>query len=177
MRTCLLGVEILLESGQQIDLSGGGRRVGNTLFLGGGQPRVLQSFRSSRSLPWVDGQAASNEITSGFGYGAPVFCRLELVVAPDDGFHFLLLGVAVEGSVTAEEEVGNDAHGPDVDWFGVAGWWEKGREIGARQYGFGNGLIRLKSRDGNGRPPLGEENDKGDCAMEDSLFLKISGAM
>lgn len=81
---------------------------------------MIQTVSGGGPLSGVDGQTASDEVASGFGDGVPVLCGLELVVAADDGFHFLLLGISVEGCVTAEQEVGDDAHRPDVDWFAVA---------------------------------------------------------
>lgn len=62
----------------------------------------------------VDGEAALDEVPGGVGDAAPVFDRGEGVVGDEDGLHFFEVTVAVEGGVAAEEEVGDDADGPDV---------------------------------------------------------------
>ena len=62
----------------------------------------------------VDGEAAFYEFPRGEGDGAPVFEGGEGVVGYEDGLHFFEVGVAVEGGVAAEEEVGYYADGPDV---------------------------------------------------------------
>lgn len=58
------------------------------------------------------------------GDPSPVFDGGETVVCDEDGLHFFEVAVAVEGSVSAEEEVGYDAYCPDIDWFAVAGLFE-----------------------------------------------------
>lgn len=62
----------------------------------------------------VDGQAAFDEVAGREGDAAPVFEGGEGVVGDEDGLHFFEVGVPVEGGVAAEEEVGDDAYGPDV---------------------------------------------------------------
>ena len=72
-----------------------------------------------------------------------------MVVARDDSLHLLLLGVAVEGGVSAQEEVRDHAHCPDIDGLAVARW--------------------KPSQDQHGKRERGRRGD--------AHFLKISGAM
>jgi hypothetical protein len=62
----------------------------------------------------VDGEAAADEFARREGHAAPVFEGCEGVVGHEDGLHLFEVGVTVEGRVAAEEEVGDDADGPDV---------------------------------------------------------------
>lgn len=39
---------------------------------------------------------------------------LKLVIPANNRFHLLLLIIAVEWSVTTEEEIGNNTHSPDI---------------------------------------------------------------
>ena len=66
------------------------------------------------ALLGINGEAAFDEVTGGEGDAAPVFERGEGVVGDEDGLHFFNIGVAVEGGIAAEEEVGYYANGPDV---------------------------------------------------------------
>lgn len=62
----------------------------------------------------VDGQAALDEGSSRQRNTAPVLERCEGVVGDEDGLHFFEVAVSVEGRVAAEEEVGDDADGPNI---------------------------------------------------------------
>lgn len=66
------------------------------------------------AVGWVDGETALYEVSCGVGDAAPVFDGGEGVVGDEDGLHFFKVAVAVEGGVTAEEEIGYYADGPDV---------------------------------------------------------------
>ena len=105
---CAPGVEILLDSWQEI------------LFTFGmfpaeiSDPRMRQSFVRSHTRCWIDGQTAANELASSQRDAAPVFERCEGVVSNEDSLHFFKVRVAIERSVTAEEEVGDNTNGPDI---------------------------------------------------------------
>lgn len=71
----------------------------------------------SHALLRVDSEAFLDKIAGGEGDAAPVFERGEGVVCDEDCLHFFEVGVAVEGSVAAEEEVGYHADCPDVARF------------------------------------------------------------
>lgn len=62
----------------------------------------------------VDGQAALDELSRGERDAAPVFERSEAVIGDKDGLHFFEVRVSVEGGVSAEKEVGDDADRPDI---------------------------------------------------------------
>jgi hypothetical protein len=106
------GVEVLLDSRKEI------LAVAIGFLWGSGvdwlDPRVLQSLVSGHSLSGVDGQAASDELASGLGDVAPVFDGCERIVCGQNGLHFFEIGVPVERGIAAEEEVCDDADGPDV---------------------------------------------------------------
>lgn len=75
---------------------------------------MLQRLVRGHAGVGIDGQAASDEVAGWVGDVAPVFDGCEGVVGGEDGLHFFQVGVAVEWCVAAEEEVGDDADGPDV---------------------------------------------------------------
>ena len=106
-------VEILLDRGQEIRVAADG-------FIGGGtggrfhHERVGEGLVGGHAGVRVDGQAAFDEVAGREGDAAPVFEGGEGVVGDEDGLHFFEVGVPVEGGVAAEEEVGDDAYGPDV---------------------------------------------------------------
>ena len=66
------------------------------------------------ALLGVDGEAALDKFACGERDGAPVFERREGVVSDKDGLHFFEVGVAVEGRVAAEQEVGYHTYCPRV---------------------------------------------------------------
>lgn len=107
------GVEVLLDGGQQV-LAGAvrGREAGDE--------GVLQGLVGGDALVLVNGEAAPDKVLCGRGDAAPVLDRGEAVVGVEDGLHLLEVGVAVEGGVAAEQEVGDDANGPEVDGLAVA---------------------------------------------------------
>jgi hypothetical protein len=72
------------------------------------------------ALSRVDGQAALDELTSLNTDTAPVLDRGEAVVCDQNGLHFFQIAVAIEGCVSAEQEVGYHADRPDVDGLAVA---------------------------------------------------------
>jgi hypothetical protein len=102
------GVEVLLDGRQQV-----------LLALGGDLPKVCNPGMRERLVGGhagggVNGEAATDELACFEGDAPPIFERREGVVGDEDGLHLLEVGVAVEGSVAAEEEVGYDADGPYV---------------------------------------------------------------
>lgn len=62
----------------------------------------------------IDGQTAFDELARGEGDAPPVFERSETVISNKDGLHFFEIRVTVEGGVSAEKEVGDDADRPDI---------------------------------------------------------------
>ena len=80
---------------------------------------MLERLFRSRPLGRIDREARRNEAAGGVRDVAPVLLGLEGVVARDDRLHLLLLRVAVEGGVSREQEVNNDAHCPDIDGLAV----------------------------------------------------------
>lgn len=98
---------------------------------------MLQRLVACHSFARVGCEAAFYEFTRDLGDAAPVFERREGVVGDEDGLHFFEVGVAVEGCVAAEEEVGYYADGPDVSegrglvWDGdLGGFWGRGAYTG-----------------------------------------------
>ena len=82
--------------------------------VGFGDERVREGFVGGHARGGVDGEAALDELPRRGGDAAPVFEGREGVVGDEDGLHFFEVGVPVEGRVTAEEEIGYHADGPDV---------------------------------------------------------------
>lgn len=117
--TGLLRVEGFLEGWQQIGLTSSGGRVRDEMGIFR-QPWVLKGFCGGRSLARVDGEASADEVASRCRDRCPILFGFKLVISANDGFHLLLLIVPVEGGVTTQEEVGDDAHGPDVHRFVMA---------------------------------------------------------
>ena len=72
------------------------------------------------ALIGIDRETATDEVAGEFGDVAPVLDRCEGIVGAEDGLHFFEVGVAVEGSIAAEEEVSYYADGPDVAVEGVS---------------------------------------------------------
>jgi len=109
-------VEVLLDRGEQVlagaELALAARGVGRV--QGRVDPGVLQGLVRGDALFGVDGQAAVDELAGRLRDAAPVLLRGVRVVGRQDGLHLLQVGLAVEGGVAAEEEVGDDADGPDV---------------------------------------------------------------
>lgn len=118
-------VEILFDSREQVLLAPVGFRPGD--------PRVRQRFVARHARRRVDGQAALDELAGLHADAAPVLERGEAVVRDEDGLHFLQVAVAVEGRVAAQQEVGDDADGPDVDGLAVPGFLEDLRRHVARR--------------------------------------------
>ena len=105
------GVEVLLHDGEQI-LAGTGGAGG---VLGRGRdPGVGECGVGGHARGGVDGQAALDEVARRERDAAPVLERREGVVGHQDGLHLFQVRVPVEGRVAAQEEVGDDADGPDV---------------------------------------------------------------
>ena len=77
-------------------------------------PRVRQRLVRRDALALVDGQAAPNEVARRLRYATPVLLGREVIVGRQNGLHLLVVGVAIEGRVAAEQEVGDDANCPDV---------------------------------------------------------------
>ncbi|KAL9609046.1 MAG: hypothetical protein Q9167_006167 [Letrouitia subvulpina] len=104
-------VEVLLDRRQQVWVA---LLVGGAVEVGFRDERVREGLVRGHALRRVDGEAALDELAGGEGDAAPVLERGEGVVGDEDGLHLLEVAVPVERGVAAEEEVGDDANGPDV---------------------------------------------------------------
>ena len=62
----------------------------------------------------VDGQATLNELACRERDAAPIFERSKAVIGDKNSLHFFEVRVSVEGGVSAEKEVGDDADRPDI---------------------------------------------------------------
>lgn len=103
------GVEVFLDHGQQVGVG--------AIFPGAsrlGDERVRECVVRRHAGVGVDGQAALDEFARGKRDAAPVFERSEAVIGDKDGLHFFEVRISVEGSVSAEKKVGNDADRPDI---------------------------------------------------------------
>ena len=107
-------------------------------------PLVVEHLLGSGALPGVDREALADEIARSLRDACPVLLGLKLVVAARDRARFLLGRVAIEGSVPTQEEVGDHAHGPDIDGFPVPGCR---RWLGAQYGGRKGKLIRTSFED------------------------------
>ena len=144
------GVEVLLDSGQEI---GGGAGGG----AGADDEGMLQRLVGGDALLRVDGQAAADEVLGLGGDAAPVLDGGEAVVGAEDGLHLLEVGVAVEGGVAAQQEVGDDADGPQVDGLAVAGLAEDlGRHVAGGAAGGGQDVELVLVHDAR-EPEVGDE--------------------
>lgn len=72
------------------------------------------------ALRVVDSQTAPDEVLCVGGDAAPVLDGGEAVVGIENGLHLLKVRVAIKRGVTAKEEVGDDANGPQVYGLAVA---------------------------------------------------------
>ena len=84
------------------------------------QPLVLQHISGGGPFSGVDGETARDEVPGGAGDTLPILHGLELVVTSNDSLRLFGLRVPIERRITAKEEIGNNAHGPDVDRFVMA---------------------------------------------------------
>ena len=91
---------------------------------------MLQHILGAGPFGGVDGETTQDEVLGRLGeilptLVLPMFNELTLVVTSDDGLNcgVLLLGlrVPVKRRAATEDEIGDDAHGPDVDGFVIAG--------------------------------------------------------
>ena len=117
--TSLLSVEVLLHLRQQVSGNAGGA-IGHEVLSMARQPLVSHHNLGGGSCDGVDGETLSDELLGSLGDILPILNRLKLVVTSDDSLRLLGLRVPVERCITAEEEIGDNAHGPDVDGFVVA---------------------------------------------------------
>jgi len=101
-------IEVLLDGGQQIFLTF------SVALAEVSDPGRGEGFVRRHAGGGVDGETAADEFAGGEGDAAPVFEGCEGVIGDEDGLHFFEVGVAVEGSITAKEEVGDDADCPDI---------------------------------------------------------------
>jgi hypothetical protein len=85
------------------------------------QPFVFEALLRGRSAVRIDCEALSHEISSCFGYVDPVSGWLEFVVSSHDSLRFFLLSIPIKGCISAEEEIGDHSHCPDVHGLSVAG--------------------------------------------------------
>lgn len=104
-------VEVLLDGRQQVGVA---LLVRGAVEVGLCDEGVREGLVGGHALRRVDGQAALDELAGRQRDAAPVLERGEGVVGDEDRLHLLEVAVAVEGGVAAEEEVGDDADGPDV---------------------------------------------------------------
>jgi len=75
---------------------------------------MLKCSVGGHALFRVDGQTLFDKVTSGMRDVSPIFDRCERVVGLQDGLHFFQIRISVERSITAEEEVRDNADSPDV---------------------------------------------------------------
>jgi len=78
-----------------------------------------------RAMPRVNRQTRAYKRLGRLRHVLPILLRLKLVIPRDDRLHLLLLRVAVERRVPSEEEVGDDAHSPDVHRLPVSDYESK----------------------------------------------------
>lgn len=140
------GVEIFLDHRQQV---GVGAIVPVVSRLG--DERVGERIVGRHAGIGVDGQAPLDKLAGGERDAAPVFERSEAVIGDKDGLHFFEVRVSVEGGVSAEKEVGDDADRPDI------------AKRQAEKFSLG-GILR------------GDEKNNY-TGLPWPVFLKISGAM
>jgi hypothetical protein len=88
---------------------------------GTSDPVVTQSFVRCHAFRRVDGQTALDKGSGRQRDAAPVFEGCEGVVGDENGLHLFEVAVSVEGRVAAEEEVSDDADGPNIAGKGLAG--------------------------------------------------------
>lgn len=75
---------------------------------------MLKCSVGGHALFRVNGQALFDEVTSHMRDIPPIFDRCERIVGLQDGLHLFQVRISIEGGVAAEEEVSDDADGPDV---------------------------------------------------------------
>ena len=110
-----VGEEILLVC------RGGGDACCGGVRGGGLEPGMLACLFCCESFGRVSGEELVDKVLGLVRNFAPVLRGFEAVVGVDDGLHLFHGGVAVERGIAAEEKVGDDANGPHVDGFTVAG--------------------------------------------------------
>ena len=81
---------------------------------------MLQHILGAGPFGGVDGETAPDELLGRLGDILPILSGLKFVVTSNDGLRLLVLRVPIERCITAEEEIGNNAHGPDVNRFMMA---------------------------------------------------------
>ena len=81
---------------------------------------MLQHLLGGGPFGGVDCKTTLDEVLGRLGDILPILDGFKLVVTSDDSLCLLGLRVPVERRITAEEEIGNDAHGPDIDRFVMA---------------------------------------------------------
>ena len=113
--TSPLCVEVLLYLRQQV-----GSVDSYKVFLR--QPGIIQHIFGGGPFDWVNSETTPDEFFRFLGHVLPIFNGFKLVVTGDDGLRLLGLRVPIERRITAEEEIGDDAHSPDVNWFVMASY-------------------------------------------------------
>ena len=88
---------------------------------------VFQNLGCSGPAGRIDRQAFRHKAFCSLRYIRPVFSRLELVIACDDGFRFEALGIPIEGRVACQQEVRDHTHRPDIYWFPMSGCKQRRR--------------------------------------------------
>ncbi len=83
---------------------------------------VFQSLCSSRSTGGINCQALPHKISSGIADVRPILLGLKLVVSSDNGFHLLLLRVAIKRRITSKQEVSDNTHCPNINRLSVSSW-------------------------------------------------------
>lgn len=106
---CPTGVEVLLDGREQV-LTG----LVGVWVVRWVDPDVLEGFVGGHACFGIDGQTPFDEIPGMLRDTAPIFDRGKRVVSCKDGLHLFQVGVTVKGGVAAEQEVGDDADGPDI---------------------------------------------------------------
>src|SRR5690349_1152637 len=74
-----------------------------------GEEGMREGLVGSRARGRIDSEAARDEVPRGIRHAAPERRGLKAVVSYEDGLHLLEVRVAVEGGVSAEQEVRDDA--------------------------------------------------------------------
>jgi len=77
----------------------------------------------------VNGETGLDELFGRPGDILPILSGLKFVVASDDRLRLLGLRVPIERRISAEEEICNNTHGPDIDGFMMASCMVRGQSI------------------------------------------------
>ena len=79
-----------------------------------------QHFLGGGPFGGVKGEAAGNERFGRLGDVIPTLNGLELIITSNNGLRLLGFRSSIKRQVAANEEIGNDAHSPDVSGFVIS---------------------------------------------------------